>query len=167
MTTYTYRSYMLYGLSCNFQSTSLENDPALLCVFTKSAWTSKVRTRCSTSSQMAMISIAWSGRFICKNTKTWRQEHEVSRTSGGWLVDVCSLHYKGLASYHRLPIGYLNSLPRTCLGWVLKLLGAICFRVNHRVGEWEKFQLPMDRFNGTNRFFTKRFLRNLLCVIYF
>ena len=80
-------SYMLYCLSCNFQSTSLENDPALLCVFTKSTWTSKVRTRCSMSSQMAIISIAWSGRFICKNTKTWRQEHDVvSRISVGWLV---------------------------------------------------------------------------------
>lgn len=37
-----------------------------------STWTSNVETRFSMSSQMAMISIAWIGRFICKNTKTWR-----------------------------------------------------------------------------------------------
>lgn len=37
-----------------------------------STLTSNVETRFSMSSQMAMISIAWIGRFICKNTKTWR-----------------------------------------------------------------------------------------------
>ena len=81
----------------------------------------------------------------------------------GWLFGRCFiLHYASLTSYHRIPIGYLNSLPRTCLGWALMLW---CHLLQSQPSSWRVGEVSiawMPRFNGTNRFFTKRFLRNLL-----
>lgn len=166
---YTYRSYRIIHVILFVMQLSIDvfrkRSSSTLCLH---------QIHLNIESTHAMLDVVTNGHDLHRMERTIHLQKYKDLAPGTWrcLTDFCwlvgclvhgfILHYASLTSYHRIPICYLNSLPRTCLGWALMLW---CHLLQSQPSSWRVGEVSiawMPRFNGTNRFFTKRFLRNLL-----
>lgn len=166
---YTYRSYRIIHVILFVMQLSIDvfrkRSSSTLCLH---------QIHLNIESTHAMLDVVTNGHDLHRMERTIHLQKYKDLAPGTWrcltdfcwlvgcLVDGFILHYTSLTSYHRIPICYLNSLPRTCLGWALMLW---CHLLQSQPSSWRVGEVSiawMPRFNGTNRFFTKRFLRNLL-----